>query len=202
MVNHQRMSPFTALFLGIFGTISVGIISGGTVAMYALHIVDSKTSNILDFAEGAVANLPEFIDSLPDAISDILHDRRAPEYASNMDIELNFVMDEKHGKLRPTLNITNNGSEVVSIMAVRVAALNKDQVPIHEWTEVVATPLAIDDDWRGPIMPGATRYVVLSSGWRGISIEDAANIRGVVEISEMRIWEPSPESEVSLTVVD
>lgn len=202
MVNHQRMSPFTALFLGIFGTVSVGIVSSGTVALYALHIVDSKTSYILDFAEGAVANLPEFIDSLPAAISDILHDRRAPEYAANMDVELNFVMDKKRGKIRPTLNITNNGDEVVSIMAVHVAALNEDQAPIREWTEVVATPLAIDNDWRGPIMPGETRYVLLSSGWRGITIEDAEKIRGVVEITEMRIWEPSPESEASLTVVD
>ena len=87
-------------------------------------------------------------------------------------------------------------------MAVRVAALNEDQTPIREWTEVVATPLAIDDDWRGPIMPGETRYIVLSSGWRGLSLEDAGKIRGVVEISEMRIWEPPHESEASLTVVD
>ena len=77
MVNQQRMSPFTALFLGIFGTVSVGIVSGGTVALYALHIVDSKTSYILDFAEGAVTNLPEFIDSLPAAISRPDRDRRS-----------------------------------------------------------------------------------------------------------------------------
>jgi len=73
---------------------------------------------------------------------------------------------------------------------VRVAALDVDGVARREWTEVVATPLAIDDDWRGPLLPGSKRHVVLSS-WRGVSAASATAIRGDVEISDVRVWRGS-----------
>lgn len=200
MVNHQRMSPFTALFLGIFGLASVGIVSGATVTLYALHVIDTKAADLLDFTEGTLANLPEIIESLPDVISDIIHDHRSPDYASNIEVDVNFVFDEKRGTLRPTLSITNNGEEVVSMLAIRVAALNESRVPMREWTEVVATPIAIDRDWRGPLMPGATRHVVLRSGWRGIALEKAESVVSAVEISDIRIWDADANSNNTLAV--
>ena len=198
MVNHTRMSPMTAFFIGIFGVGAVGIASGTAVVLYAMNIIDTKAARALGFAETAfhttLSGLPDLLESLPPVISDLLNDRRAPEYAAKLDIDVRFVADERSGRIRPVMTITNNGDQVVSMLAVRVAALGAERLPIREWTEVVATPIAIDDDWRGPLMPGATRYVVLSSGWRGISIEKVAEITGSVEISDVRLWRPSEDS--------
>ncbi len=202
MVTHQRMSPFTALFMGISSVIAVGIVSGATVTLYALNVIDTKAATLLDFTGSTVQNLPEIIESLPAVFSDIVHDRRSPEYASNIDVDVSFILDEKRGTLRPALNITNNGEEVVSVLAIRVAALNESQVPLREWTEVVATPIAIDRDWRGPLMPGATRHVLLHAGWRGVSLENAEKISGAIEISEIRVWEPQARSVTTLTSRD
>ena len=48
----------------------------------------------------------------------------------------------------------NTGDETVSMVAVRVAVLNEDGVPACEWTEVVATPSAVEGPWREPILSG------------------------------------------------
>ncbi len=89
------------------------------------------------------------------------------------------------------MTITNRGHEVVSTLAIRVAAVNGSNVPLHEWTEVVATPIAVVDEWRGPLMPGATRHVILSS--RGFSQIALQNVTAVTEFSEIRIWDPTSD---------
>jgi hypothetical protein len=42
MNTHQRMSPFTALFLGIFGVAAVGITAGGAIVLYGMRVADSR----------------------------------------------------------------------------------------------------------------------------------------------------------------
>lgn len=194
-MNHQtRMSPLTALVIGIFGVGAVGIAAGAGIVLYGMRIINTTASALLGFTESAVENLPELIDSLPPAIGELLNDRRAPDYSSNIDLDVNFVPSQEGSSgLRPVMTITNNGSEVVSMLAVRVAALNGRNLPVQEWTEVVATPVAICNDWRGPLMPGATRHVVISR-WRTIPAEQAADITGAVEISEIRVWRPAEGS--------
>ncbi len=194
MIGHTRMSPLTALFLGIFGVGAVGIASGTVVVLYGMRIIDTNASAVLGFADttigGTLENLPELLEALPEAVQDLLSDRRAPDYAANMDVAVDFVVDERSGGLRPAMTITNNGDRVVTLLAIRVAALSGSRVPLREWTEVVATPIAIDHDWRGPLYPGNTRYVVLSSAWRNIPTDKIREIQGAVEISDIRVWEP------------
>jgi len=60
---------------------------------------------------------------------------------------------------------------------------------------VVATPLAIDDDWRGPLMPGATRYVVLS-GSRSLAGK-VGTVTAVTEIGEVRVWVGNGEERIA-----
>ncbi len=197
MTGHARMSPLTALFLGLFGVGAVGIASGTAVVLYGMRIIDTKATDVLGFAEGSLdgllGTLPELLESLPPTLADVLNDRRVPEYAAEIDIDAAFVTDDRNGGLRPVLTITNNGSEVVSLLAVRVAALNANRVPIREWTEVVATPIAIDGEWRGLLFPGETRYVVMSRR-RGLSAKNAETVMGVAEISEIRVWQSPNES--------
>jgi hypothetical protein len=187
MTNPTRMSPMTALFLGLFGVGGVGIAAGTCVILYSLRILDRKAEAVLEFAEQTVNSLPELVSTLPPAL-DVLAGRRAPDYAGKVDVVVRFTPNEKGDGVRPVLTILNKGSEVVSMLAVRVVALDAKSVPVREWTEVVATPLAIDDDWRGILMPGAPRHVVLSAS-RAFTAEQG--MTGVVEISELRVWQPA-----------
>lgn len=189
MNTHTRMSPLTALFLGIFGVGGVGIVAGATVVLYSLRILDGKATALLGFAGNTVESLPELINALPPVIGDVLSDRRAPDYAANLDLSVRFVANEQGEGVRPVVSVTNKGKEVVSMLAVRVAALDAHKTPLREWTEVVATPIAIDLDWRGPLMPGATRHVVLSS-WRNFPADKIDALSAAPEISELRVWEP------------
>ncbi|MEK7711071.1 MAG: hypothetical protein AAB341_04165 [Planctomycetota bacterium] len=181
----------TALFLGVFFVGAVTIGSAATVVLYGMRIVDTKASALIRFAGNTVEGLPELVQSLPPAIGDLLHDRRAPEYAGKINVEVKLVADDASGVVRPVLTVRNTGDEVVSLLAVRVAALDANGVPVNDWTEVVATPLAIDDDWRGPLMPGATRYVVLS-GSRSLAGK-AGTVTAVAEIGDVRVWEGKAE---------
>ena len=189
MMGKTRMSPLTALFIGIFGIGAVGIASLTAVVLYGMRIIDTNASGVLRIAEEGVEGLPDLLESLP-AIGDALGGHRAPDYVANLDIDVSFIVDERRGGLRPVLTVTNNGNEVVSMLAVRIAALNRSNVPLRDWTEIVATPIAIEDDWRGPMMPGATRYVVVSS-CRSIPADKIDDVSGVIEISEIRLWQPT-----------
>ncbi|UCC29443.1 MAG: hypothetical protein JSU86_14720 [Phycisphaerales bacterium] len=196
MTGHTRMSPLTALFIGLFGVGAVGIASGTLVVLYGMRIIDTKANEVLGFADNTISKtidgLPALFDSLPRAVEELLSDRRAPEYAANLDVAADFVVDERSKGRRPVLTITNKGSEVVSFLAVRVAALDTRRLPIREWTEVVATPIALEDgDWRGPLFPGDTRYAVVSSSWRTVPADRAEQVIPAVEISDIRIWQPS-----------
>jgi len=190
MQEHRRMSPLTALFLGLFGVIGVGIASGTLITFVCLKIVDDKAGTLIGLAEGTIDGLPELVDSLPPALGELLNDRRAPEYTSNIEVDVDLLADKKSNTVRPVLSVTNNGDEVVSMLAVRVAVLNKDGIPLGDWTQVVATPIAVEDEWRGPLFPGNTRHLVCSrfGGSRGVSAD--VSVTAQSEISELRIWRP------------
>ncbi len=189
MNTQTRMSPLTALFLGIFGVASVAITAAGATVLYGLRILDNKSSAIISFAGETIDGLPELLAALPPALGDVLNDRRAPEYASSLDVGVRFVSDPETGSVRPVITVENKGDEVVSMLAVRVAAMDRDGVPVRDWTAVVATPIAIDDDWRGPLMPGATRHVVLRR-WKSLRLDSSDVVAGAIEISDVRVWEP------------
>lgn len=185
--NNGRMSPFTAFFLGLFGVAAVGIIAGTAITLSAVHTIDKQATGIVGFVANSIDGLPELIESLPPALGDILEDRRAPEYAAEIAIDVNLIVDDR-GRLRPVMTIENRGGEMITMLAVRVAALNADNMPVGEWTEVVATPIAIDHDWRGPILPGKVRHVVGSRAYRGASIDKLSELTVATEISDIRVW--------------
>ena len=197
MTHQTRMSPLTALFLGIFGVAGVGIVSAAVIVLYGMTVVNSKASEVLGFTDTTVVKvfeaLPELMESLPAAVGDVLNDKRDPDYAKNLDIKVAFVVDDNLG-VRPVLTILNEGDRTVSMLAVRVAALNEQGLPVREWTEVVATPVAVYDEWRGVIMPGGRRHVVLHSSWCGSPEDMAETITAVAEISELRVWEPPDDA--------
>ena len=194
MGNPHRMSPLTALFLGIWIVGGLAIVAGTAITLYGMSIIDTKANGVLEFAGETIDGLPDLVEALPPALADVLDDRRAPEYAGKLAIDARFVRDSQHGGLVPAVSITNNGDEVVSMLAIRVAALDPRNVPLRDWTQVVATPIAIEDDWCGPLMPHATRHIVLS-GWRHMPTADLAEVTAAVEVSELRVWTPDSGSD-------
>ncbi len=196
MNEPRRMSPWTALFIGIF--LCGGLVIAGTSSMvlYAMRVADNRITDVFGLVDNTIEGLPGLIESLPPALGDVLNDRRAPDYIENLDIDVAFLVDERNAGLRPVMTIQNKGDEVVSMLAVRVAALTSEGVPMREWTEVVATPIAIDDEWRGPLMPHATRHVTMR--YRSGSFGEADNVVASYEVSEIRVWEPEA-SRVALT---
>ncbi len=203
MQVQRSMSPLTALFLGLFGVVAVGIVSGAAVTVYALSVVDGKASNIIGFATGTMEGLPDLLRALPPTVGDLLNDRRAPEYAPNIDVQAALLADERTGVSRPVLTITNQGDDVVSMLAIRVAAVNAAGNPIRDWTQVAATPLAIEGEWRGPLFPHETRHIVVSSCRGPVASASLDNAITVTEIAELRLWNgegtaPADVSRVSL----
>ncbi|MFQ5462644.1 MAG: hypothetical protein ACE5E5_08465 [Phycisphaerae bacterium] len=181
------MSPWTALFLGMFGFGSVVLVAGTTVVLYGMRIAEKNITDVFGLTEQTIANLPEIIESLPPSVQDLLNDRRAPEYRDKIDVQVRLVTGSGGQRLFPALTITNNGDEVVSLLTVRVAALDAVGTAVQEWTELVATPIGIEDELRGPLMPHATRHVRLGRCRppTNLSIE---KLTGVGEISDVRIW--------------
>lgn len=192
MRDHRPMSPLTALFLGFFGAGAIGIACGSGVILYGMSMIDGHASNLIGFASDTVEGLPGFLRALPPAVDDILSHRRALDYASRIDVEARLVEGGRAGTVRPVLTIKNTGEEAVSILAVRVAVLNEDGVPVGEWTEVVATPVAVGGSWRGPILPGSSRHVLLQGAFRRLS-KDYESLTPVVEIADVFVWKPGEE---------
>lgn len=189
MTGQNRMSPLTAMVIGIFGVGAVTITSATAVVLYALNVVDKNASVLIRIAENGIESLPEVLESLPD-LADTLAGRRMFDYADNLEVEVHFVATSREGRIRPVMTVTNRGNEVVSTLAIRVAAISSNDIPMHEWTEIVATPIALDDAWRGPLMPGAKRHLTLPSA-RGFYEGALQDLAATTEISELRIWDPT-----------
>ncbi len=117
MTGHTRMSPLTALFIGIFGVGAVGIVSATLIVFAGMLIIGDKAGDLVRFADGTITTtldrLPGLIESLPESLGDILNDGRAPEYSDNLDVQVAFAADEWSRGIRPVMTITNRGEEVV-----------------------------------------------------------------------------------------
>jgi hypothetical protein len=191
------MSPLTALFIGIFGVGAVTIVSVSSVILYGLSVVDRRADRLMSFADdivgGAIENLPAWLEALPPSLKEILHDRRAPEYVGQLEIGARLTAGDSRAGGRPVITVKNNGDEIVTLLAVRVVALDAQGVPVREWTEVVATPLAIDGDWRGPLMPGNVRHAIMS-GYVGRAGEDVSRLTATVEIADVRVLAELPNT--------
>lgn len=186
----MRMSPWTAFFIGFFGFAGVTVLAVTAIALRGISMADSRIATTLAFAHETIDGLPDLLERLPESVGDLLNDSRRPDYAGKLNVSATLVSDGDKGRVRPVITIRNDGDEVVSLLAVRVAALDEDNRPRGEWTEVAATPLAIDDEWRGPLMPGATRHVVGSSTWRWAGSREVENLTAAVEVADVRIWHP------------
>ena len=172
---------------GIFGTLIAIIICGTALGFAGLRMADKHASKVID---GTCVILPELLevaaqwqDILPPALADALNDRRAFEYRDHVGIETDVRhFEDKHaGHAVVGLEITNQGEEVVSLMMLRVVI--EDEGPENVIKVInVATPLAVEHDWPGPLLPGQTRKVPVPIR-RVVGELDVS-----VELTELRLW--------------
>lgn len=190
---------FSAIVKGIFGTIITVIICGTLIAVYALNTVQDQAATVLmrafDGAERVITMLPEWQRALPPQISEALDDHRAPDYRDQLTITTEAATEsERRGHSRVVVTVANQGAETVSMLVLRVVTLDSKGAPVGEDSVYLATPVAFEGEWRGPILPGNTRRVAVAI--RG----SAERVQGIeTELVDIRLWnrEPKPVPAVA-----
>ncbi len=187
-IIYKRHTFLSALAMGLSAVIIAFIVSCTVVIIYGMNFAGEKSEEVVSLVEEAIRGLPKLQESLPPVLADILDDRRQPDYRTQIEISASTtLLPADKGTVKTTIEIVNNGSEVVSLLSLRVVVLTSRNEIITESNEWAATPIAADhDDWRGPLMPGSRRYFVTSRG--GLPVFSADELRTEVEITDIRIW--------------
>lgn len=194
-ITYKRHTFLSALAMGLCALAITIVLSGTAVVIYGVHFVGEKSEKIVtSFVEDAIQGLPVLQKSLPPVLGDLLDDRRLPDYCNQLDIRARTsVQDDRNRRMRTEVKVTNNGDEVVSLLSLRVVVFDSRDEILGESNEWAATPIAADDDWRGPIMPGSSRHFVISHYRRSpnLYLED---LKTEVEITDVRVWNNSKKN--------
>ncbi len=200
---HGR-SWFGALIRGMIGAVILVILTGAAVILYGMNIADRKTHDLAGFAQTTFKNLPELQKALPPFLADAVSDERRPDYRNQVDVSARVtVAPGQHGRpssLKPVVEVRNRGAEVISLLSIRIVVFGEGNAPIAEMNEWAATPIAADRDWRGPLLPGSTAYVVgrcFDNPERALG----GNLRVDATITDLRIWKKPVELSASATPV-
>ena len=190
-IIYKRHTFLSALAMGLSAIIIAFIVSCTVVIIYGMNFAGDKSEEVVALVEKAIGGLPELQESLPPFLADMLDDRRDTDYGAQLDITASTTLlpPEKgadKGMVNTTIEIVNKGSEVVSLLSMRVVVLTSQNEIITESNEWGATPVAADHDWRGPLYPGSRRYFVSSHMARPVYSAD--ELKTEVEITDVRIW--------------
>lgn len=184
-VVQRRMGFGTALVLGLTGVTMTAIAAGTGITIYGMRIFNLKTGNLMEFAGETLKHLPEYRKALPPALADAIDDVREPKYREQLDVNVKWVKSEpSKRRRRAVVEVKNNGDKTISMMSMRLVGLDNDGDPITEETAYAATPIQIDDDWRGPLLPRETRKFVVS-----VWDKDVESMTS--EITDLRVWRES-----------
>jgi hypothetical protein len=196
-IVYRKHSFLSALAMGL-SAFAISLVIGCTVVIvYGLHFAGNQSDKLVCLVEDAVRGLPELQESLPPVLADILDDHRQPDYRKNLEITSNaFLIPDRHGRIRTAVEVVNNGREIVSLLSLRVIVLNENDEILAESNEWAATPIAADDEWRGPLMPGSHRRFTSSSYGRSFPFSSASDLKTEVEITDIRIWNSGKDSNI------
>lgn len=188
----------SSLVLGVFGTICVVVICATCVAVYGFKVVNDRVDSLIEMSPAAITALANWQQALPPAVNDALHDRRAPAYRDQVHVTATLVRDWKTERLVPIVEVSNEGDQIISLMSLRLQIEDEENLPVQEFTVYAATPLAIEAEWRGPLLPGSKRKFKAPQ----IHVASLGELSVCWEISELRVWdgENVPRAEVSLTL--
>ena len=201
-MDHSRITVRKHSFLasaasGLSAVVVTVVVCLTILVIYGVHLASEKSERVISLAEDAVRGLPEFRQALPPALSDMLDDRREPDYCEKLAIDARIVTrPDSHGQAQTIVEITNNGDEVVSLLSLRITLLDENDLLLAESQEWAATPVAADHDWRGPIMPGSKRRFRCSGGCLH-DVGPLDEVKAEIEITELRVWN-GPQQAPSL----
>jgi hypothetical protein len=186
-IIYKRHTFLSALAMGLSAIIIAFIVSCTVVIVYGMNFAGEKSEEVVALVEKAISGLPELQESLPPALADMLNDYRQPDYATQLDITTKTtLLPNDQGTVKTTVEIVNNGKEIVSLLSLRVVVMTSQNEIITESNEWAATPIAAEHEWRGPLMPGSHRYFVTSH--RAHPVFSADDLKTEVEITDIRIW--------------
>ncbi len=173
MVINKRMSFLASLVWGTCSVIIVTVACASGVVFYGLHIV-----------EKSIDDLPSIIKKVP-MLRDALSSERRIDYIDDLDIKIDFTDHPCYtDRMQAVATITNGGQELVSWLSIRVV-VNDDMGNILDAdVQTIATPMALDDDFPGPLVPGGTRRSTICSFKRN----DHPSAQ--FEVTDLRVWAP------------
>jgi len=192
----RHRSFLATLAWGVSMAAVVLIVSLAGIIVYGMNIADRKANTLVGLTEAGLRALPDLRRSLPPALADMLNDVRSPDYRDQLEVTARLAMvpcradrrdQGNRERIRPVIEIRNRGKEVVSLLSMRVTVLNEDDVPIAASNEWAATPMAIDEKWCGPLMPGATARIVGSPLPGDHRSPDKC--RAEATITDVRLWD-------------
>jgi hypothetical protein len=185
-VVRKRLSCFSVLILSLTAIIITVVVTASGIAVYALSVVDEKTDSLVGLVGEAARALPELREALPPALADALDDERSPEYVDQLEVAVRAGGEDRWGRQRCLIEVENTGDKVVSLLSMRVVGLDDDGDMVYERNTWAATPIQIEDEWRGPLLPHETRRFSVWSCREGV----ASKITH--EITDVRIWSGRP----------
>ena len=187
---------FTAIVRGFFGLLMTVIVCATGLGLYTIHVIDKKFTDIRSIGESVVGGLPQWRQSLPPVLADAINDRRAADYASNVDVKVSLVDSKRRDRQRAVIEVTNNGNETISLLSLNVRLEDGNEIPIRTFVEYAATPLALPDaDWHGPILPGRTRKFATE-----VYVTEY-DLKPIVEIADIRVARPTADLTAETKVV-
>ncbi len=187
-ITLRKHTFLSSVALGFSAIIITLLVSCTVVLLYTVHLASDKSERVITLAQGALKGLPELTRSLPPALSDMLDDQRRPDYCKELTIAAKATArPDSHGRVRTTIEVVNNGPEVVSLLSLRIVILDDENQPLCESQEWAATPFAADQGWRGPILPGSRRHFVCYRSC-GRNAECMTGLNTEVEVTELRVW--------------
>jgi hypothetical protein len=196
-VIRKRLSFPSVLVLSIALIAMTVIVSASGIAIYGLRVVDQKADSIIGFAGSAISNLPEFRAALPAALADALNDERRPGYLEDLRISVRLREDNRYdGRHRAVVEVENQGDEIVSLLSMRIIGLDDEGDPSVERNTWAATPLQIDHEWRGPLLPRETRRFSVGC------LRGRGTVTAAYEVTDIRVWRGGdPETGASTSLL-
>jgi len=198
-VVNKRLSFLSIAILSLASVLIVTILTTAGVGVYALAVIDTKTDGLLSLVKEGIKSLPALRSALPPALADGFDDERSPQYREQVDARAWMPEngDTRWRGGRTIVEVKNRGDRTVTLMSLRLVGLDGQGDPVAERTTWGATPLQLEGEWRGPILPRQTRqFAVWSMG--------APEIKEVnCEITDLRVWkEKSPGTDVDGPTAD
>jgi hypothetical protein len=194
----QKRLSFPSVLCISGAAVAITLLSGVFgVGLYALRMVDRRADGLTGLVGQVAEHLPEWRAALPPALADAVNDERSAEYMKQLEVSARLLPDGAHrGRRRVIVEVKNNGDRIVSVLAMRFTGLDADDEPVTDWSTYPATPLQLDNEWRGPLMPREKRRLCMYRG-------DLGTAKSVeFEITELRVWKPESDRDATEAVAD